>query len=91
MLVFLVSNMLIINTFGVKPVGLIKAGAILDGLLLCPLQAVIIIVALYSVMPRLLSREAARILRPSPLFALGLAVSAIVFGYFALVKIPAMF
>ena len=90
-LVFLVSNMLIINTFGVKPVGLIKAGAILDGLLLCPLQAVIIIVALYSVMPRLLSREAARILRPSPLFALGLAVSAIVFGYFALVKIPAMF
>jgi len=89
-LIFLVSNMLIINTFGVRPIGLIKVGAILDGLLLCPLQAVIIAVALYAVMPRLLSREAGKILRPSLLFALGLAVSAIVFGYFALVKIPLM-
>lgn len=89
-LIFLVSNMLIINTFGFNPVGLIKVGAILDGLLLTPLQAVIIIVALYTVLPRLLSREAGKILKPSLLFALGLAVSAIVFGYFALVKIPSM-
>lgn len=90
-LVFLASNMLIINTFGINPVWLIKVGAILDGLILNPLQAVIIIVALYMVMPRLFSREAGKILRPSPLFAIGLAVSAVVFGYFTLVKVPTMF
>jgi len=90
-LIFLVSNMLIINTFGVNPVGLVKVGAILDGLLLNPIQAIIIIVALFVIMPRMLSREAWIILRPSPLFALGLAVSALVFGYFSLVKIPTMF
>ena len=90
-LVFLTSNMLIINTFGINPVGLVKMGAIMDGLLLSPLQAVIIIFALYVTMPRMFNSRAAAILKASPVFALGLAVSALVFGYFALVKIPTMF
>ena len=69
----------------------IKVGAILDGLLLSPLQAIIIIYALVVVLPRILSREAADILRPGRILISLLAVSALVFGYFALVKIPTMF
>ncbi|HUU28074.1 MAG TPA: Nramp family divalent metal transporter [archaeon] len=90
-LVFLVSNMLIINTFGFQPVMLIKTGAILDGLLLNPMQAILIGVALFIIMPRLLSREAARILKPNLLFAIGLAIAALVFGYFSVVKVPTIF
>ncbi len=89
--IFLVSNMLIINTFGINPVGLLKVGAVLDGLLLSPLQAVIIIYALVVVLPGMLSREAAAILKPGKVLISLLALSAIVFGYFAFVKIPAMF
>ena len=89
--IFLVSNMLIINTFGINPVGLLKVGAIMDGLLLSPLQAIIIIYALLAIVPRMLSSEAAAVLKPSKLIIVLLAVSAVVFGYFALVKIPTMF
>lgn len=89
--IFLVSNMLIINTFGVNPVGLLRVGAILDGLLLSPLQALIIIYALVVVLPRMLSDEAAAILRPGKIIVFLLGVSAVVFGYFAVVKIPTMF
>jgi Mn2+/Fe2+ NRAMP family transporter len=87
-LIFLTSNMLIINTFGVQPVMLVKVGAILDGLLLTPLQAILVGWALFVTMPRLLSRDAARTLKASPVLAVGLAIAALVFSYFAVVKIP---
>ncbi len=89
-LVFLASNMLII-TLQYQPVPLVKLGALLDGLLLNPLQALIIAWALYRLMPRMLSPEAARILRPGPLFAVGLVLSALVFGYFTIAKLPTLF
>ncbi|MEA2062260.1 MAG: hypothetical protein U9P14_01060 [Gemmatimonadota bacterium] len=89
--VFLVSNTVLINTFGVKPVMLVKLGAILDGILLSPLQAILVAVALYLVMPRMLSKEARKVLRPGPAILIGLIISAAVFGYFAVVKIPSMF
>ena len=38
-------------------------------------------VGLFVVLPRLLSKEAWEVLRPSPVFALGLAAGAIVFGW----------
>jgi Mn2+/Fe2+ NRAMP family transporter len=88
---FFFTNMVIINTFGVEPLFLVRLGAIMDGVLLTPLQAVLIIAALYWIMPRMLSEKAWAILRPSRIFAVGLTVSALVFGYFALVKIPTMF
>ena len=87
---FLFSNMVLINTFGFKPLVLIKLGAILDGILLSPLQAVLVAVALYLVMPRMLSESARKILRPKPVILVGLIVSAVVFGYFAVVKIPTL-
>ena len=88
---FLFSNMVLINTFGLKPLVLVKLGAILDGILLSPLQAVVVAVALYLVMPGMLSENARKILRPNPVILVGLVVSAVVFGYFAVVKIPTLF
>ncbi|MCE5269677.1 Nramp family divalent metal transporter [bacterium] len=88
--VFFFTNMVIINTFGVEPLLLVRLGAVLDGLLLCPVQALIVALALYWIAPRMLSAEARRVLRPGWFFLAGLLVSALVFGYFALVKIPTL-
>ena len=85
---FLCTNMIIVFTLGLKPVFLIKMGAILDGLLLTPLQAIWTAIGLYVVMPKLLSEEARDILRPHWIFALGLIIAFLVFGYFCLFQIP---
>lgn len=91
LLFFFFSNMIIVYTFGLKPVFIVQVGAILDGLLLTPLQAVWIIIGLYVVMPRMFNREAAAILRPHWIFALGLAIAFLVFGYFCVFQIPYIF
>ena len=85
---FFCSNMIIVFTLGLQPVFLVKLGAVLDGLLLTPLQALWIAIGLYWVMPRLLSEQARAILRPHPVFAIGLALAFLVFGYFCIFQIP---
>ena len=55
--IFFFTNMVIVNTFGVEPLFLLRLGAIMDGLLLSPIQALIIALALFWIMPRLLSEE----------------------------------
>ena len=87
LLFFLFTNMVVVYTLGLRPVVLVKTGAILDGLLLTPLQALWVAVGLYVVMPRLFPREAWRILRPHPVFAVGLAAAFLVFGYFCLIQL----
>lgn len=88
---FLCTNMIIVFTLGFKPVFLVKIGAILDGLLLTPLQAIWVAIGLYVVMPKLLSQEARAILRPHWIFALGLIIAFLVFGYFCIFQIPFIF
>jgi hypothetical protein len=88
LLLFLVSNMVIVYTFGLRPVFLVQIGAILDGLLLTPLQAVWVLVGLYVVMPRMLSEEARTVLRPHWIIGAGLILAAAVFGYFCVFQIP---
>ena len=39
-------------------------------------------IALFLVMPKLLSTEAAKILKPNRIFAVGLIIAFLVFGYF---------
>ena len=85
---FLITNMTIIYSFGLKPVSLVKTAAILDGLLLTPLQALLVAIGLYTVMPRLLSPQAKAILKPHWIFAAGLAIAFIVFSYFFFFQIP---
>lgn len=84
---FLFTNMVIVYTLGLQPVFLVKIGAILDGLLLTPLQALWVGAGLYVVLPRLLSPDAWKVLRPHWSFAVGLLAAFLVFGYFLIVQI----
>ncbi len=88
LLYFLFTNMIIVFTFGVQPVRLIQISAMMDGLLLTPLQALWVAAGLFVVMPKMLSPEAAEVLRPNPIFAAGLIVTALAFGYLCLFKLP---
>lgn len=53
--------------------------------------AVWIMIGLYIVMPKMFNREAAAILRPHWIFALGLAIAFLVFGYFCVFQIRIFF
>lgn len=88
LLLFFATNMVIVYTLGLRPVFLVKLGAILDGLLLTPLQALWVGLGLYVVMPKLFNREAASILRPHWIFAVGLGLAFLVFTYFCVVQLP---
>lgn len=89
LVLFFISNMVIVFTLGMKPVVLVKLGAVLDGLLLTPLQALWVGIGLFFVMPRLLSREAAELVRPHWIFAVGLGLAFLVFSYFCVVQLMA--
>jgi Mn2+/Fe2+ NRAMP family transporter len=88
---FFCTNMILVYSFGLKPVFMVKLGALLDGLLLTPLQALCLVIGLYVVMPKMLSPEAREILRPHWIFAVGLFLAFIVFGYFCVVQMPFVF
>ena len=90
LLFFLCANLVIIVCFKTKPVRLIQGAALIDGLLLTPLQAILVAVGLFLVMPKLLSSEAARVLKPSRIFAVGLIIAFLVFGYFCVVQMPSV-
>ncbi|HSD65409.1 MAG TPA: Nramp family divalent metal transporter [Vicinamibacteria bacterium] len=78
---FFCTNMVIVYVMQKNPIGIVQTAAVLDGILLTALQALWVGLGLYVVLPRLLSKEAWDVLRPSPVFALGLAAGAIVFGW----------
>ncbi len=88
LLFFLCGNMVIVFFFEDTPVALVKISAIFEGLLLTPLQALWVAIGLFFVMPKLLSAEAARVLKPSWVFMAGLIVAFLVFGYFCVVQMP---
>ena len=85
---FFITNMTIIYALGFQPVILVKLSAILDGLLLTPLQAVWVFTGLYFVQPKLFSKEVTRLLKPNPLIGAGLIISFLVFSYFCIYQIP---
>ena len=87
---FFLSNMIIVYSFNYRPVVLVKLGALLDGLLLTPLQAIWILIGLYIVMPRLYRPEVGKMLRPKWILAAGLIIAFLVFGYFCVVQLPAV-
>jgi hypothetical protein len=80
--------MLIIYTLGYKPVFLVKSSAILDGLLLTPLQAIWVFAGLYYVQPKLFNSEVANIIKPGRAIGAGLILAFIVFTYFCVYQIP---
>jgi Mn2+/Fe2+ NRAMP family transporter len=85
---FFLTSMIIVFSFGLKPVFLVKISAIFDGLLLTPFQAFWVFSGLYIVMPKMLSKDAKRILKPHWIFAVGLTAAFFVFGYFCVFQMP---
>jgi len=88
LIMFFFTNMIIVYTLGFAPVVLVKAGAIFDGLLLTPLQALWVAIGLFVVMPKMLSKEAAEVLKPNWIFAVGLIIAFVVFTYFCVFQMP---
>jgi Mn2+/Fe2+ NRAMP family transporter len=88
---FFCTNMIIIYTLGFKPIVLVKVAAVLDGLLLTPLQAIWVAIGLYVVMPKLLSKDASVILKAHGILLAGLIIAFAVFGYFCLFQLPFLF
>lgn len=82
LLAYAASNMIIVYTLGAKPVWLVQTSAILDGLLLTPLQAIAVGLVFYTVMPKLLPEPVRAALKPSLLFLPGLVLAFAVFMYF---------
>jgi Mn2+/Fe2+ NRAMP family transporter len=88
---FLITNMIIVFTLGYRPVVLVQLGAVLDGLLLTPLQAIWVGMGLYLVLPKLYSDESWQLIKPGPVYAIGLVIAFLVFGYFCVFQIPYLF
>ena len=83
--------MLIIYSLGKEPVKLVQFGAKLDGLLLTPLQAIVVGWVLYKVMPTFFAPEHRKALTPGPLMAIGLASAFLIFGFICVYKMGEMF
>lgn len=85
---FLLTSMIIVFSFGLRPVFLVKISAILEGLLLTPFQAIWVLTGLYVVMPKMLSKDAQKVLTPHWIFAAGLIAAFLVFSYFCVFQMP---
>jgi hypothetical protein len=88
---FFLTNMIIVFTLGYKPVALIKTSAVLDGLMLTPLQALWVFAGLYIVQPRLFNKEVSEILKPHWIFGVVLFIAFGVFTYFCVWQLPRLF
>ncbi|MFZ2146296.1 MAG: Nramp family divalent metal transporter [Sedimentisphaerales bacterium] len=88
LLFFICTNMILVFCFKEQPVFLVQFAAILDGLLLTPLQAIWVAIGLFIVMPKLLSKDAFAVLKPNRVFAVGLVIAFLLFGYFCIFRIP---
>ena len=86
---FFITNMTIVFTLGLQPVALLKAGAIVDGILLTPLQALWVFAGIFIVQKRLFNPEVSEILKPHWIFGVILLVAFGVFAWFVL-HLPAM-
>lgn len=85
---FFLTNMLIVFSFGIRPVFLVKTAAVLDGLILTPVQAICVFIALFFIMPKIFTRDIYNIIKPHWIYALFLIIAVIVFGYFCVFQVP---
>jgi hypothetical protein len=85
---FFITNIVIVFTLGLRPVFMVKMGAILDGLLLTPLQALWVAIGLFIVLPKLFTEETYNILKSHWMIGVLLLISFLVFGYFMIFQIP---
>lgn len=88
LVLFAISNMVIVYTMGLKPVFMVKMSAILDGLLLTPLQALAVGLVLYKVMPTFFTPKVRPLLKAHPILGVGLALAFFVFAYVCVFQLP---
>lgn len=88
---FFTTNIIIVFTLGLRPVFMVKMGAILDGLLLTPFQALWVAIGLFVVMPKLFSEEVYNVIKAHWIIGVLLLISFLVFGYFCVFQIPNIF
>ncbi len=89
LILFILSNLLILALFGTQPVALVKLGSIFDGLLLVPLQAFAVLWGLFVAQRRLIPETCWPILKPRWYHALGLIVAFAAFTYICVFQVPA--
>lgn len=87
LIVLALTNLVIVYSLGYEPVLLVQTAAILDGMLLTPLQALAVGLTLYFVMPRFFSEEVRPLLRANKVFVFGLGLAFVVFGYFCVFQL----
>jgi Mn2+/Fe2+ NRAMP family transporter len=86
LIALLAINFLITYALGLQPVKLIQTAAFTEGVLLVPLQAMAVFLALYLVLPKLLSQEAGQVLRPHRLFGVPLIAGALIYLSFIIAR-----
>jgi len=84
--VFVVTNLLGVLLF--DPVRFVQLGAQLDGILLTPIQAAMLLVGFRVVLPKVVSREAAAEVRLGPVLSGGLLIATLVFGVLCVRVLP---
>jgi len=88
LILFFCTSVLIVCLLGKEPISLLKISSILEGILLIALQAAAVAFGLFVVMPRMLSKEAGRVLRPGWVFAVGLLGTLVFYGYLCVTQVP---
>ena len=82
--------MIIVYKMNYRPVAMVQFSAILDCLVLTPLQALWVAIGLVVELPKMLSAEALNILKPHWILIAGLIVGFLIFGYFCIFQIPSV-
>jgi len=88
LVLFFFTNIVIVHVLGLKPVLMVRLGGMLEGLLLTPLQALWVAIGLFVVLPKLLSREAYKVLKPHWSLGAVLLAAFIILGYFCVTQMP---
>ena len=88
LVLFFCTSVLVVCVLGRQPISLLKVASILEGILLIALQAAAVGIGLFFIMPRMLSPEAYRVLRPGWIFAIGLLGTLIFYGYLCVTQVP---
>ncbi len=88
LVLFFCTSTLIVCVLGKQPISLLKISSILEGVLLIALQAAAVAFGLFVVMPRMLSNEAYRVLKPGWIFAVGLLGTLLFYGYLCITQVP---
>lgn len=89
--VIAISNLVILYNVEFKPVVLVQISAVLDGLLLTPLQALAVAWVLFGVMPKMFKGEHRSLIKPHPIMAAGLALAFFMFSFVCISRLGDLF